>query len=120
MQETTVVWDVTLSGQQQALTTPGNAPAPLRITLVASAELVTPGFSDGACAIAYSGVVAAGQVLVFDGPARKAALDGTDVTPYTAGEFPRVGPAGTALAYTDAPESAHEASVTAAHRARWW
>lgn len=118
--ETAVEWTVTAPDQEQALTTTGNAPAPLRITLVAGAGLTVPGFHDGERGISYSGTVASGQTLVFDGAARKVMLDGTDVTPYTEGDFPRVDPAGTTLTCTTNPSGGHNAAVTAAHHARWW
>lgn len=118
--ETEVNWNISASGATRALTTGGNAPAPLRITLVASGSVVAPRFSDGARAIVYSGTVADGEMLVFDGVAGRVTLEGEDVTPYTDGVFPQVLPGGATLTYTDNPASAHTCAVSIAYRDRWW
>jgi len=118
--ETEVNWNISASGVTRTLTAGGNAPAPLRITLAASGSVIAPRFSDGVRAIAYSGAVASGEALVFDGAAGRVTLEGEDVTPYTDGVFPRVSPASTMLTYTDDPDSTHVCAVTIAYRDRWW
>lgn len=118
--ETSTNWPVTASGATLNRTAAGNVYAEPKITLVASGAVVNPTFSDGSRTIAYSGTVADGETLVFDGSARIATLEGIDVTPYTTGVFPRIPPEGTVLTYTDDASSSHTATVTVAFRDRWW
>jgi hypothetical protein len=113
-------WTVTASGQTKAVTAVGNVFSLPRITLVATGSIVDPSFGDGTRTILYSGVVADGETLAFDGAAGVATLEGVDVTPYTTGEFPRVSPEGTTLTYVDDAGSSHTAAVTVAYRDRWW
>lgn len=118
--ETSANWPVTASGATLNRTAAGNVYAEPKITLVASGAVVNPAFSDGTRTISYSGTVADGETLVFDGSARVATLEGVDVTPYTSGVFPRVSPEGTVLTYIDDASSSHTATVTVAFRDRWW
>ena len=118
--ETAVNWPVTASGATKAATAGGTVYSIPTITLVASGSIVNPSFSDGTRTISYSGTVADGETLVFDAAARLALLDGADVTPYTAGLFPRILPEGTTLTYTDDAASSHTATVTISFRDRWW
>ena len=117
---TTVNWTITASGQTKGVTAGGNLYAKPRLTLVATGSVINPSFSDGTRTMAYSGTVANGSTLVFDGPAGKVTLDGTEVTPYCTGEFPRIAPEGTTLTYTDDAASSHTAAVTITYRDRWW
>ncbi|HNR29709.1 MAG TPA: hypothetical protein PKI11_02370 [Candidatus Hydrogenedentes bacterium] len=120
VEETEVLWGIIASGASQPLVMAGNAPAPVRIDLVAVGAVIAPRFSDGVRAISYSGVVSDGETLLFDGPAGRVLLEGEDVTPYTEGVFPRVSPGGTLITYTDAPGSTHTADVAVSYRDRWW
>lgn len=97
----------------------GNAPAPLRITLEATAEIAAPSFSDGIRTIAYDGLVLPGHTLIVDGPGRRVWLEGEDITPYMQGLFPRPAP-GSAAVTVDADGGASAGSVTVAWRDRWW
>lgn len=112
-------WSVSESGDTKVVSSSGTAPAPAKITLVAAGSVVDPAFSDGTRSIDYSGTVANGETLVFDGPNGKATLEGEDVTPYTSGEFPHLTPPSTTLTYTDDASSSHTASVTVEWRNRW-
>ena len=118
--ESSVAWSITASGDTKALSTDGEVFALLKISLVASGTVVDPCFSDGTRGMTYSGEIADGETLVFDGPGGRVTLEGEDVTPYVDGLFPRVAPGGATLTYTDDASSSHGASVTVAHRARWW
>lgn len=117
---TTVNWSISASGATKGATANGNVFSESKITLVATGTIVNPSFGDGTRTLSYSGTVADGETLVFDGEARMATLEGVDVTPYTAGEFPRVSPEGTTLTYTDDTASSHTATVTVVFRDRWW
>ncbi len=118
--EREIPWAITASGQSVALPAAGTAEAPLRITLQANGNLLEPVFSDGVRQLLYWGTVQTGQVLVLDGAAGCALLNGQDVTPYTQGLFPRVRPGGSVLRYTGSVGSTHAASATVAYRDRWW
>jgi hypothetical protein len=118
--ETEVSWNITASGDTQAVIPSGNAAALPVITLTASGMVSDPVFSDGARSIAYAGEVADGESLVLDGAAGTAALESEDVTPYTSGVFPVIDPGGTVLTYTDGADSSHTAAVTLRFRDRWW
>lgn len=113
-------WNVTASGQTQVVSVVGNVYARPIITLVASGAVINPTLSDGTQSIAYSGTVNDGETLVFNATTQTLALDGVDVTPYAAGVFNRLEPAGTTLTYTDDAASSHTATITIAHRDRWW
>ncbi|MBI4556565.1 MAG: hypothetical protein HY706_03195 [Candidatus Hydrogenedentes bacterium] len=119
-QATSVVWSITASGATRAFSSGGNATTGPVITLVAAGEIVNPSFSDGVHLIGYSGIVADGATLVFDGALGEVRLDGDDVTPYSRGSFPEIAPDGTTLIYTDDAASSHTASVTVAFHDRWW
>ncbi|MBI5093497.1 MAG: hypothetical protein HZB26_13780 [Candidatus Hydrogenedentes bacterium] len=113
-------WTISASGATLALTSAGNAHALPSITLVAAGTIINPAFGDGTRSIQFSGTVAAGQTLVFDAPSGRVTLDGVDVTPYTAGEFPQIAPEGANLCFTDDAVSSHLASVTVSYNDRWW
>ncbi len=117
---TTVNWGISASGATQAATANGNVFSEPKITLVATGTVVNPSFGDGTRTLSYSGTVADGETLVFDGAGRVVTLEGVDVTPYTTGLFPRVSPEGTTLTYTDDAASSHTATVTVVFRDRWW
>jgi hypothetical protein len=114
-----VAWEPA-AGNTLACAAAGNIHALPVLTLVAGGEAAAPGFGDGTRAIAYTGTLYAGQTLVFDAAAGRVTLDGEDVTPYTTGEFPRIEPGGTTLAYTDESPGSPAVSVTVAWRDRWW
>jgi len=116
----TASWAIGASGASQTFVTAGTACALPVIALTAAGNVVGAAFGDGSRTIRYPGVVTDGAVLVFDGPKGKITVSGTDVTPYGEGEFPRITPASNVLTYTDDGDSSHQASVTLAHRARWW
>lgn len=118
--ETQTPWSISASGATLNVSSSGNVFAMPSISLVATGTVIDPSFSDGVNAIAYSGSVADGETLVFDGVLHRATLEGVDVTPYVAGDFPRVAPEGTTLTYTDDASSSHTATVTVAYRDRWW
>lgn len=118
--ETTINWNVTASGQTQPITPGGNVFAKPRIALVASGDVINPTFSDGTRTIAYMGTVADGETLVFDAVKGTVTREGADVAPYTTGLFPNLEPEGTAITYTDDVASSHTATVTIAYRDRWW
>lgn len=117
---TSIDWSVTTSGAAFPVSAGGNACSFPVITLVASGQVVAPGFSDGTRSLAYGGSVGNGKTLVFDAAAGKVWLDSVDVTPYTEGVFPRIQPEGTVLAYSDAEDSSHTASVNVSFHDRWW
>jgi len=113
-------WSITSSGDTRLVETDGNVYSEPLIEMVASGDVVNPTFSDGERTIQYLGTVADGETLAIDGAARTVTLENDDVLPYTTGEFPRVGPEGTTLTYTDDASSSHTASVTVSYRDRWW
>jgi len=115
-----VPWSITTSGQNLVLSSAGNVYANPIISLTAIGDIIAPQFSDGTRTIAYGGIVADSQNLVFDAVANKALLDGADITPYTTGQFPRIPPEGTTLTYTDDDMSSHTADVSILYRDRWW
>jgi len=113
-------WPITASGTTLNTASAGNVYSRPVITLVAIGTLVDPAVSDGARTVSYSGMVADGETLVFDAVANAVLLEGTDVTPYTTGEFPRIAPEGTTLTYSDDASSSHTATGTVGFRDRWW
>ncbi len=113
-------WSIHASGDTLALASAGTVDALPRIELTAGGTLVDPAISDGTRTIAYPGIVASGQTLVFDAATRTATIDGVDITPYCTGLFPRIAPEGTTLTYSGAPESTHAIAALVIHRARWW
>lgn len=117
---TTVNWTVTASGQTQAASSAGTVYAKPKISLVATGTIVDPSFSDGTRTIAYSGTVQDGEMLVFDAVTGSAMLEGSDVTPYTSGVYPRISPEGVTLTYVDDAGSSHTAQITVTYRDRWW
>jgi hypothetical protein len=113
-------WDIGGSGAVKTLVAEGNAETFPLISLSDPGTLHGVRITDGTRALRYPGSVAPGRVLVLDGPLRRAALDGEDITPYVEGEFPRLQPGTNTLTYTDDADSSHTASATVAWRARWW
>jgi hypothetical protein len=118
--ETSENWTIAASGATRQVSTSGNASARPVIAVLASGELLDPALDDGERRIAYSGTVASGSVIEFDGAGDVVRLDGADVTPYTQGDFPKIAPEGTTLTYTDDPASSHTASAVVTYRDRWW
>lgn len=117
---TSVSWPIEMSGATKVFGSSGNVFALPIITLAASGAVITPSFSDGTRSMKYLGELADAQTLVIDAGAGRVVLDGNDVTPYTEGLVPRIGPGETTLTYTDDAESSHTAAVTVAYRDRWW
>ncbi len=117
---TTVNWTVTTSGETQAASSAGTVYAKPNISLVATGTIVDPSFSDGSRTISFSGTVQDGETLVLDAATASATLEGSDVTPYTSGLFPRISPEGVTLTYVDDAGSSHTAQVTVTYRDRWW
>jgi len=115
-----VPWLIDASGDSIALTHAGNTPAPVIIRLTALDTIIAPEFSAGSNSMHYGGTLSNGDVLEFDGIERLVRLNGADVTPYVSGQFPDISPEGITLLYTDAPASAHAASVVLEYRDRWW
>lgn len=118
--ETSTPWTIAASGASILLSSAGNAESPAVITLTASGTVVEPSVIADGQSLAYPGTIANGSVLVFDGVNRRVTVDGTDVTPYTKGEFPAISPEGTTLLYIDDATSSHVLSGTVAFRDRWW
>ncbi len=118
--ETLLNWTIAASGATLSVTALGSTDAQPVITLTASGTLIDPVLSDGMRMMTFTGTVGTGQALVFDAPLGRVTLAGADVTPYTTGEFPRLGPEGTTLTYTDASGSSHTAAATVRFRSRWW
>ena len=116
----TVNWTVTASGQTQAASSAGTAYAKPKFSLVATGTIIDPSFGDGTRTISFSGTVQDGETLVLDAATASAALEGSDVTPYTSGVFPRISPEGVTLTYVDDAGSSHTAQVTVTYRDRWW
>ncbi len=117
---TTVNWTVTASGETQAASSAGTVYANPKISLLATGTIVDPSFSDGSRTISFSGTVQDGETLVLDAATVSATLEGSDVTPYTSGLFPRISPEGVTLTYVDDAGSSHTAQVTVTYRDRWW
>lgn len=113
-------WPIAFSGAALNVTNEGNLPTSPVITITAEDLLIAPGFSDGIRSLVYEGTVENGSTLVIDGETREVRLDGADVTGYTAGEFPQLGPGETTLTYTDDPGSSHLATGLVTFRDRWW
>jgi hypothetical protein len=113
-------WEVTASGNTLNVASAGNVYARPVITLVASGDVVAPAFSVGERTLTYDGIVPDGESLVLNGETGRVWLLGEDVTPYTSGVFPRIGPGATILTYTDDALSSHTAEVTVDFRDRWW
>ncbi len=115
-----ILWEIAGPGETRAIASGGNVFALPVITVTASGNVATPSFSDGTRTIAYAGALSAGQTLVFDGPARKVALDGEDVTPYATGLFPRIEPARTVLSWAAGAGAVYPVAAVIAFRDRWW
>ena len=111
-------WPIAGSGAVLTIDPDGNAPAPVVVALEAESELVKPALGDGERVMQYQGAVGMGGVIVFDGVEGEVTLNGEDVTPYSAGDFPRLESGGTTLTFT--AESGGTAQGQAAYRDRWW
>lgn len=111
-------WPIADSGAALVIAPAGNAPAPVVVTLEAESELVKPAIGDGERVMEYQGAVGVGGVIVFDGVEGEVTLNGEDVTPYSAGDFPRLEPGGTTLTFT--AESGGAAHGEVVYRDRWW
>lgn len=118
--ETEIVTDISAPGDSVAVATPGNAPSPVLITLLAEGTLVEPAISDEERTMRYMGTVATGERLAFDGIEGKLRLDGVDVTPYSEGSFPKITPAVTTLTYTGAATSTHAAKLHVVFHPKWY
>jgi hypothetical protein len=118
--ETLVSWSIAASGATKSVASSGTAGARPVIALTAAGVLIDPAVSDGVRTMSVSGTVSSGKVLTIDAAAGKVTIGSTDVTPYTAGQFPRIASEGTTLTYTDAAGSSHTASATIRFRGRWW
>ncbi len=117
---TVLNWTIAASGATLNASSAGTLYARPAIALTASGTLIDPAISDGERTMAFSGTVGDGDVLLLDSASGIVTLDGEDVTPYTAGEFPRIPDDGATLTYTDAFGSSHTAAATVAFRDRWW
>lgn len=113
-------WSINASRATVTVTAGGNHTSLPTIAITATGALINPSVSDGTRGITYYGIVAAGSVLLFDGPNSRVLLDGVDVTPYTSGLFPEIAPEGTTLTYTDDNASSHNAEVVVSFHDRWW
>ncbi|MBX7259073.1 MAG: phage tail family protein [Candidatus Hydrogenedentes bacterium] len=113
-------WNVTDSGDVLHLASAGNVFAMPSIRLAPLGNLINPAVSDGTRTIEYAGTVRDGSVLIFDGANGRVTLDENDVSPYTAGEFPRLEPEGATLTFSDDVTSAHAAFGSVEFRSRWW
>ena len=118
--ETSLNWTIAASGATISVASSGTADALAAVALTATGTLIDPAVSDGTRTISFSGTVASGKVITFDAVSRKVTINSADVTPYTAGQFPRIAPEGTTLRYTDASGSSHAAAATVKYRSRWW
>ena len=114
------VWNIGLSGATFDVNHAGNAMVDPAIALAAEDLLILPSVSDGTRTLTYEGTVSTGSTLLIDGVVREVRLDGSDVTPYTSGEFPLLAPGETTLTYTDDPGSSHLVTAQIAFRDRWW
>ncbi|MFA6240989.1 MAG: hypothetical protein WC655_08675 [Candidatus Hydrogenedentales bacterium] len=113
-------WPIADTGEVLYLAPAGNVFALPLVSVTAVGDLVNPAVSDGVRTIEYAGIVRDGVTLAFDAINGRVTLDGEDVSPYTAGEFPRLEPEGTTLTYTDDVSSTHNASATVEFHSRWW
>lgn len=117
---TELPWTLNDSGDTLALTPEGNAEVLPRITLVASAALVEPAFSDGTRTLTCDFTLDPGDTLVFDCAKRTATRNGEDILPYTFGVFPRVPATGTTLTYTEVSGQSPAGAATVHFHDRWW
>ncbi len=113
-------WSIGASGATLELSPGGSAASPAVISIDALGELVAPTLSDGTRTLTYEGVVPLGALFVVDGEAAQVWIDDEDVTPYTVGAFPELGPGATTLTYSDGATSSHLADGVVAYRDRWW
>lgn len=117
---TTVPWSIASSGTSLVVESDGNLATRPTITLDALGTILSPELGDGVRTLRYDGVVETGSRWTVDGESERVWLDGVDITPYTEGDFPVVGPGETTLTYSDDPSSSHLLDGTVAFRARWW
>lgn len=117
--ETVLAWTIDADPEAIAVDTLGTAEALPVVRLALATPVVNPTVGDGTRSLTYEGAVAAGQILFFDSEAASAKLDGEDVTPYTAGEFPRIAPGGSTLTYTDGSAGSPVIAAEIRFRNRW-
>lgn len=113
-------WAIAHSGEEIHLAAAGNVFALPIIRLMPMGNMVNAAVSDGVRTLEYAGVVRDGSALVFDAPNGRVTLDGEDVSPYTAGEFPRIEPENATLIFSDGISSTHAATGAVEFRSRWW
>lgn len=113
-------WNVAGDGDLQVFVPGGTVETLPTLSFSPSADVVNPGFGDGARTLRYSGVVSAGEAFVVDGNTGRVTLEGVDVLAYTTGMFPRLDPGGTGLIYYDDLVSPVAIVVTVTHASRWW
>ncbi len=117
--EREAAWPLAASGDSLVLETAGNAVARPVIVFTPETARLNPSFTDGVRTLTYPGAVQPGQVLTFDGPAGKALLDGTDVTSFTQGLFPRIVPGASTLHYFDDGAGSPVGTAAVRFRDRW-
>jgi hypothetical protein len=116
------VFDWTITGDGSLLAIPGGGTfysQPV-ISLTPEESVASPSIGDGTRTMTYEGMVGAGVTLLFDGAAGMVSLNGTDVTAYSSGMFPRVGPNDGVLSYSDATEASKRVTALVTVRDRWW
>ncbi len=113
-------WTIRAWGAALPVENDGTTSAPLQVQFTAEGPITTPAFDDGVRRLSYSGVMAAGQVLVVDGAARRATLNGADVTALMAGDYPQLEPGAATLHFYDDFDSSHQGAATVRWHARWW
>lgn len=118
--ETVAAWTLDAADATREFAVAGNVAALPRVVLAAAADLARPGFGDGVRAIRLDGTLSAGQTLMVDAAARRLAVDGEDVTPYSAGLFPELAPGGAALSFLQDGTEDAPGEATVSWRARWW
>ena len=119
-EEAHAVWCVTTHEGESSLDVDGNTWTAPVVMITASGTLRGLSLSDGTRAIAYGGMLAAGETLIWDGPAGTVMVEERDVSAQTRGLFPRCKPGGSMLTHRheEAPEGTL-VFVTASWRARW-
>jgi hypothetical protein len=118
--ETQLSWTIQAWGAALPLENGGTVACAAHIRFTASGGILLPAFDDGVRRLTYSGSMAAGQVLVIDGGARRVTHDGLDVTAQVSGEYPQAEPGATTLRFYDDFDSSHQGAAVVRWRARWW
>jgi len=112
--------DFYFSGATAEINAGGNTRVPLIAHLTPDEAVVRPSLSDGTRTLMYEGELEPGETLTLDGESGRVLLDGEDVTPYTAGELPRLDPGENTLTYTHESGTGATMSAELRFRARWW